>query len=245
MNAIIFAGRISEPNAVRINKCYELIVPESGSEVMLYADGGTVRFVGGEIAVIPPLCKYTPEAENGGVLHVLIERALLSVKQPKIFTDAPNGGILHAAVQAETYFRGGRKNDCIIAALGNLLVSYTVQGAERERKLSPVTEQIRAELDRHVSEPLFSVENCLKSLPLNYDYLRKLFKKETGETPHGYLLNARMELARGLLLSGISNTYSSYSVSQIAEACGFSDPLYFSRVFKNNFGVSPSEYKKQ
>jgi AraC-like DNA-binding protein len=41
----------------------------------------------------------------------------------------------------------------------------------------------------------------------------------------------------------MSNRYSEYTVSQIAEACGYSDPLYFSRVFKKYFGVAPSEYK--
>ena len=58
-----------------------------------------------------------------------------------------------------------------------------------------------------------------------------------------YLLHERMKLAQGLILGGMSNRYSEYTVSQIAEACGYSDPLYFSRVFKKYFGVAPSEYK--
>ena len=82
-------------------------------------------------------------------------------------------------------------------------------------------------------------------MPLNYDYVRKLFKKETGVTPHEYLVNSRMDLAKNIILSGISNQYSNYTVSQIAEMCGFAEPLYFSRVFKKRFGVSPSEYGKK
>lgn len=53
-----------------------------------------------------------------------------------------------------------------------------------------------------------------------------------------------MELAATLLKSGISNRYSAYSVSQIAEACGFADPLYFSKVFKKHYGASPAVYGK-
>ena len=84
----------------------------------------------------------------------------------------------------------------------------------------------------------------MKKFPLNYDYLRRLFKKEVGVSPREYLLNGRMELARGIILGGLSIRYSDYTVSQLAEACGFADPLYFSRVFKKYFGVSPSEYGK-
>ena len=51
-----------------------------------------------------------------------------------------------------------------------------------------------------------------------------------------------MELAGRLILSGMSNQYSRYSVSQIAEMCGFSEPLYFSRVFRKYFGTPPSDY---
>ena len=72
--------------------------------------------------------------------------------------------------------------------------------------------------------------------------MRKLFKKETGVTPHEYLTRARMRRAKEIILSGVTNRYSEYTVTQIAEACGFAEPLYFSRVFKKYFGVSPSRY---
>ena len=82
-------------------------------------------------------------------------------------------------------------------------------------------------------------------MPLNSDYVRKLFKKETGLTPHAYLLKERMELASSLISGNITNRYSNYTVSQIAESCGFAEPLYFSRVFKKYFGTPPSEYLKK
>ena len=61
---------------------------------------------------------------------------------------------------------------------------------------------------------------------------------------HEYLISARMQLAARLILSGMSNQYSRYSVTQMAEMCGFAEPLYFSRVFKKYFGTPPSEYGK-
>ena len=40
------------------------------------------------------------------------------------------------------------------------------------------------------------------------------------------------------------NQYSNYSVSQIAEACGYPEPLYFTRVFTAYYGKPPSEFMK-
>ena len=244
MNRISFAGKIPDFNGKRINKCFEIIIPaQTHTARRLVAENFSHSFSYGEIAVIPPLCGYTVEGHSPEDIHVLIEQALLGLKQPDIITEVENEGIRHTAMQAKEFLNSDWANkDGVLSALGNLLVSYIGLYTGEKKKLSPVTEQIRAELESHVSDTLFSVESCLKKLPLNYDYLRKLFKKELGATPHEYLLHARMELARGLISSGISNTYSNYSVSQIAEACGFSDPLYFSRVFKKYFGVSPSEY---
>ena len=38
---------------------------------------------------------------------------------------------------------------------------------------------------------------------------------------------------------------SNYSISEIAISVGYSDPYYFSRVFKQEIGIAPSEYKKR
>lgn len=56
-----------------------------------------------------------------------------------------------------------------------------------------------------------------------------------------YMTGMRMKKAEVLL-----NTMRSdeYSVTQIGEMCGFDDALYFSRVFKKNYGCSPSNYAR-
>ena len=241
MNKIVYAGKV-EIDGERVNKCYEIVVPS--------LKGGGGRFVSKnfehsygtcEIAVIPPNCKYSLLNAHPEDLHVLIEQATLSLREPDIMTDVENYGIRNAAEQAETFLNSDRKNkDAVIAALGNLIVSYIGLYAD---ELPPVIQSVRGEIERHVSDPTFSLENYLKSLPLNYDYMRKLFKKQTGVTPHDYLNGMRMDLAQSLISCKVANRYSDYTVAQLAEACGFSDPLYFSRLFKKKFGASPSEYK--
>lgn len=224
MNKIIDVRRENQISVTA--KGFEILIPEGQGEK--------------QAIVIPPLKSYTDAHFTG--IRVVFENALLPFDEVCAIPDG-DGAIAFTAVQSLKYFNGNiSKKDLILSALGDLLIGYiTAFSADREH--SPVVELVRAEIVKGISDCGFSVKDCLKKLPLNYDYIRKLFKKEVGVTPAEYLLNERMKLAQQLLSSGISNRFSAYSVSQVAEACGYSEPLYFSRVFKKYFGVSPSEYK--
>ena len=65
------------------------------------------------------------------------------------------------------------------------------------------------------------------------------FKEYTGTTPTQYLLSLRISNAQSLLES------TSCNVTEIAEIVGYNNPLYFSRLFKKQNGVSPSLFRKQ
>ena len=67
--------------------------------------------------------------------------------------------------------------------------------------------------------------------------LRKL-KQTMGVTPQELLSEARVKHACQLLRSTEKN------VSEIAYACGFTDPKYFSRSFKQSTGLSPLEFRE-
>lgn len=200
-----------------------------------------ILFCNGQAIVIPPLRKYS--ADNFDGIRIIFENALLPFNEVTFVGDGKDGEIGFTARQAVRYSESNLpKKDLIMCALGDLLAGY-ITAFSTKSGYSPVVGQVRSEILKGVSDCSFSIKDCLKKLPLNYDYVRKLFKKETGVTPQEFLLKERMTLAMQLISSGISNRFSSYSVSQIAEACGYSEPLYFSRVFKKYFGVSPSEYK--
>ena len=66
-----------------------------------------------------------------------------------------------------------------------------------------------------------------------------IFKDAVGMAPHSYLLNLRLSHAADVLLT------TDQSVSAIAYSVGFSDPLYFSRLFKKRYNVSPELFRKQ
>lgn len=67
-------------------------------------------------------------------------------------------------------------------------------------------------------------------------HLSRLFKKETGDTFENYVIRRRVQISQRLLLD------PNKSVAQVAEMVGFSDPSYFSRVFRKVAGCSPTEF---
>jgi AraC-like DNA-binding protein len=86
----------------------------------------------------------------------------------------------------------------------------------------------------HYSEDL-SVQAVAGKVGLSASYFGNIFRKETGASFHQFLTKIRLNRAEDILKSGECN------VSEVAWACGFSDPFYFSKVYKENSGISPSQ----
>ncbi len=65
-----------------------------------------------------------------------------------------------------------------------------------------------------------------------------LFKAQTGMTPHHYVLQKRLDLAKQLL------TESSLSLAQVAQSCGFGSQSSFTQAFSRCYGMPPAKYRK-
>lgn len=81
------------------------------------------------------------------------------------------------------------------------------------------------------------VDNIADYLHLNRSYLSTLFRQQTGFSIKQYLSAYRIEAAKNKLLK------TTDSISDISYQCGFTDPLYFSRIFHEKVGCSPSEFR--
>ncbi|EAS19889.1 helix-turn-helix transcriptional regulator [Nonlabens mediterrranea] len=77
-----------------------------------------------------------------------------------------------------------------------------------------------------------------KKLGLKSKYLSKLSKKHNALPPCQVLLNKQIEYSKLLLQN------SHKTIKEIAEEMNFEDQYYFSKLFKNKTGVSPSEFRK-
>ena len=85
--------------------------------------------------------------------------------------------------------------------------------------------------------PELGIESLCSKLNISRATLHRSFISNCGISPGAYLLNYRTEMGKELLRHGIS-------VKSAALSCGFSDPLYFSKVFHKKYGMSPREFCK-
>ena len=108
----------------------------------------------------------------------------------------------------------------------------------RESGSSPserVIEEAIAYIHRHYMNPL-TLDELAELHAMSTKRFSYYFHKYTGLRPINYLINYRMERAIDLL------KVSNFPIHDIATSVGYTNPLYFSRVFKKKFGVSPSTY---
>ncbi len=90
----------------------------------------------------------------------------------------------------------------------------------------------------HVEEDI-SVKNITESLYISKAYLSELFKEATGITLSEYISMVKIERAKYLLLTSSMKAY------EIADALGYNDHEYFSKVFKKFTGLSPTVFRRE
>ena len=125
-----------------------------------------------------------------------------------------------------------------LASESILLYTFSRLDSEKDEKNSLV-KQIIEITEECFSSPEHSITSIAKELNYNPKYLSHIFKKQMVVSYSEYLRNYRINYAVSLLNHGID------SVKNIAFLSGFSDPLYFSNVFKKVMGISPKDYKSR
>lgn len=103
---------------------------------------------------------------------------------------------------------------------------------------SPTMQRVLVHISQHLLDTDLSLQKTASALALNKTYLANIFKKETGVTFTSFVNEQRINHAIFLL-----NT-SDDQIQTIASACGIPDITYFTRIFKNLKGITPSAYKK-
>ena len=98
---------------------------------------------------------------------------------------------------------------------------------------------IKKYIEDNYSDVNITAEKISEKFSYSKKYLCELFKKEFGISVSRYITVLRIQKACSLMKE------SDYTVKQISKYCGFSDSLYFSKVFKKQVGVTPKDFMKQ
>jgi two-component system response regulator YesN len=99
-------------------------------------------------------------------------------------------------------------------------------------------ERAKQYIDTRLSDSELSLRDLAAQLFLSPNYLRHLFRQETGESYVEYVTRVRMEKAVQLLRDPL------LKIQDIAEKVGFEEQRYFSSCFKKHYAMTPTEYRE-
>lgn len=117
------------------------------------------------------------------------------------------------------------------------MVQVTVRYSGLTDRPKTAIDKIKDYIDRNYDREITRKE-LVEIAFLNPDYISRLFRKETGRSISGYLLEKRIGLAKELL----ENT--DVPVNVVSMQVGYSNFSYFAKMFRDSTGFSPNEYRK-
>ena len=219
-------------------------------ELVLYLSGENItRFCGKELRNTPGSLMFLPKGRQDGRYEVaILEEGAVCIDiyfdtAAEMPTEAfvfPDTGYL------EEYYRRllriwSRKGPGYYAEAMSLLYNiirefkahntgYQAPGAYE--RLQPAYRYLL----ENYTDPDFDYRKMCEESGLKYSYFCALFRSVYHKSPVKAVTAMRLRLAKELLITG------RYSVSRVAEMCGYENVYYFSNVFKKETGISPGRY---
>lgn len=177
-------------------------------------------------------CEYIPASVQSGISsgNYLYRNPFVTEEVKRIFekteaeyklSDRFSDEILVCLVHSLFYLLLRNSDSCVAVDDGNKVI-----------------EQAVAYIREHFSSDI-TLSSLAKRFSVSPEHFSRMFKKETGLGFSKYLNSLRLQYAEHLLRSS-----ESQSITQIAEICGFEDSNYFSKKFKELYGVSPKKVQK-
>ena len=207
---------------------------------------GVYKLSAGDLIIIPKGAQYTYETTSGAQLHwfglsgstrlldrfdgvtrlsvgrnPLIETTFILMREVLIL-DRPGSALRAVSLVYELY---------------SLIEQLEASAVDRDTAIYPDTVRIALSYMRENYIEPFSAEQVAQTCGVTASHLRALFQKWVGESPQKTHTRFRIEMAEKLLVD------QHLSVAEVAHQIGYSDPYYFSRVFKKMTGHRPSRYR--
>lgn len=116
---------------------------------------------------------------------------------------------------------------------GGLNLPAIHRGGLSSRQLNLATSFLAAAANDRVG-----ISEIADQCGLSTSYFIRAFKKSTGRTPHRWLLEHKIEMAKQMLLG-------TATIAEIAVACGFADQSHLTRIFTSIHGISPGSWRRE
>lgn len=120
----------------------------------------------------------------------------------------------------------------ILLMINRFVKEDHTQGSDTFNEIERATHYFNENYNKDISIEQYAEEHLMSK-----NWFINCFKKIMKVTPMQYILQLRISTAKNLL------EFSTKNISEIADAIGYDNPLYFSRLFTKYVGVSPKEYR--
>lgn len=117
-------------------------------------------------------------------------------------------------------------------------IMYALYDFENANSIKSGVNSIKGLIDANLYRNDFSLQEIADTLCLSKSHIINTFKKAYDQTPYQYFISQRIQLACSMLLN------SQMTVNEISDALNFADQHYFTNVFKNITGMTPTQFKK-
>lgn len=231
---------------------YQVVYLTDGRGVFEYGKTGPVQVVAGDLMLLRPGLwhRYRPDSEvgweetwigfQGHYAHRLIEKffardkALVQVGHDEELVRKLQYviGLMQEAPPGYRQMMAGET----VATLARIRALDMRADHERNAHEDKMN-QARYHLLRHATEEV-DLAALAGQLGLSYSRFRSLFREHTGSSPRRYQIDIRINRARELLRE------SNHNINEIAELLGFSSVYYFSRLFRQRTGQTPSGFRR-
>lgn len=235
MNVLI--NLLKDNSPPHTHKIYEIIIYTKGKGIF-HTSSKDYEVCPGKIIIVPPKEIHYTEVQDGECERIYMLGDFNQIFFPSsttIISDGVNG---EGLLLSKMIYSNRYSDKEYLSALINAFTHFLLQNIKMEDGVFLAVKEI---VDK-ISEDFYNCDINLTALLKNSgyaeDYIRAQFKRITGKTPTEFLTGVRINHACYLI-----ETYKNvFSFSDVAERCGYTDYIYFSRKFKQIVGVSPRKY---
>lgn len=206
-------------------------------EGYLYTPKENIPFKPGTIIVVPP------ETVHGSVSNGFFKNISLGGEfNSSFFSDSPikidDNSDSDGKTLATLLYKNKAANKEYLKSLTNAYINYILSAVSLEKPINKVINKIVNTISQNATKLDFNISELLKEYNYSTDYIRQQFKATTNMHPIEFLTKCRIEKAIYLI-----DIYGeAIPLSVIAESCGYTDYVYFSKQFKKYTKLSPKEY---
>ncbi len=204
-------------------------------------DGQEYPYSEGSVFCIPPNVTHSKQSDGEGLEQSIytLEKPVRDAREIPCYQDNEISSgltLLRTAFQLRA-LGADYANEVVEAVVNSIFLMLSCVNAFQRKSNDQVNSFLEV-LNCNLTNVSFDLTEAIGQTGYSAAHFRKLFKCQMGMSPLAYFNRIRIERAENLL----NQSGGRISVKELATSSGFSDPSYFSRMFKNKTGFSPSEY---